>query len=136
MLDFFCGWTGCLTLYGCLSLAPDQVDISKYTALFNAHLQVCVDRLVLPVASDLAYLMLSRKVPVDGAVLPALLHKLGKQNQWQRARELFRRKWRTTVQHLSLINEYTQLPFLLNFILLPVSVHCLTPTYLCTHKTL
>ncbi|XP_019735673.1 uncharacterized protein topaz1 isoform X1 [Hippocampus comes] len=68
----------------------DQVDISKYTPLFNTHLQVCVDRLVLPVASDLAYLMLSRKVPVDGAVLRALLHKLGKQNHWQRARELFR----------------------------------------------
>ncbi|XP_057684074.1 uncharacterized protein topaz1 isoform X1 [Corythoichthys intestinalis] len=68
----------------------DQVDISKYTPLFNAHLQVCVDRLMLTVASDSVDFMLSRKLPVDGDVLQRLLHKLGKQNLWLRAREVFR----------------------------------------------
>ncbi|XP_077363908.1 uncharacterized protein topaz1 isoform X2 [Festucalex cinctus] len=68
----------------------DQVDISKYTHLFNTHLQVCVDKLMLPIASDSVDFMLSRKVPIDGAVLQALLHKLGTQNHWLRARKVFR----------------------------------------------
>ncbi|XP_077403867.1 uncharacterized protein topaz1 [Vanacampus margaritifer] len=68
----------------------DQVDISKYTHLFNTHLQVCVDKLILPVAADSVDFMLSRKLPVDGAVLQALLHKLGKQNHWPLARKVFR----------------------------------------------
>ncbi|KAM9776288.1 protein TOPAZ1 isoform 2-T2 [Syngnathus typhle] len=67
----------------------DQVDNSRYTPLFNAHLKVCVDRLMLSVAADSVGLMLSRKVPVEDAVLRALLHKLGKQNLWLRARKIF-----------------------------------------------
>ncbi|XP_049606903.1 protein TOPAZ1 isoform X2 [Syngnathus scovelli] len=67
----------------------DQVDISRYTPMFNAHLKVCVDRLMLSVAADSVDLMLSRKIPVEGAVLQALLHKLGKQNLWLRARKIF-----------------------------------------------
>ncbi|XP_077446813.1 protein TOPAZ1 isoform X2 [Stigmatopora argus] len=72
------------------SKSKDQVDISRYTSLFNSHLQACVDRWMLTVASDSADFMLSRKLPVDGAVLQMLLHKLGKQNLWLRAREVFR----------------------------------------------
>ncbi|XP_061616951.1 uncharacterized protein topaz1 isoform X2 [Phyllopteryx taeniolatus] len=68
----------------------DQVDITKYIPLFNAHLQVCVDRMMLPVASNTVDFMLSRKLPVEGAVLQTLLHRLGKQNHWLRAREVFR----------------------------------------------
>ncbi|XP_054620782.1 protein TOPAZ1 isoform X2 [Dunckerocampus dactyliophorus] len=68
----------------------DQVDVLRYLPLFNSHLQVCVDRQVLPVASDTVDFMLSKKILVDHVVLQKLLHKLGKQNHWLRAREIFR----------------------------------------------
>ncbi|KAM6903806.1 protein TOPAZ1 [Lycodopsis pacificus] len=68
----------------------DVVDIYRYGSLFNAHLRVCVDRQMLPVASDAVDFMLSRKLPVDHALLQMLLHKLVKQNLWLRAREVFR----------------------------------------------
>ncbi|KAK9526263.1 hypothetical protein VZT92_014972 [Zoarces viviparus] len=68
----------------------DVVDIYRYGSLFNSHLRVCVDRQMLPVASDAVDFMLSRKLPVDHALLQMLLHKLVKQNLWLRAREVFR----------------------------------------------
>nr|XP_057903560.1 protein TOPAZ1 isoform X2 [Doryrhamphus excisus] len=68
----------------------DQFDVLRYTPLFNSHLQVCLDRQVLPVASDAVDFMLSKKLLVEHVVLQKLLHKLGKQNQWLRAREVFR----------------------------------------------
>ncbi|XP_071356453.1 protein TOPAZ1 isoform X5 [Trachinotus anak] len=68
----------------------DLVDISRYRPLFNSHLQVCVDRQILPVASDTVDFMLSQNLAVDHTVLQILLHKLGKQNLWLRAREVFR----------------------------------------------
>ncbi|KAK2830137.1 hypothetical protein Q5P01_018068 [Channa striata] len=70
--------------------ATDTIDASRYNSLFNAHLQVCVERQVLPVAVDTVDFMLSKKLPVDHRVLQTLLHKLGKQNLWLRAREVFR----------------------------------------------
>ncbi|XP_051247143.1 uncharacterized protein topaz1 isoform X2 [Dicentrarchus labrax] len=68
----------------------DLVSISRYHLLFNSHLQVCVDRQTLPVASDTVDFMLSKNLAVDHTVLQILLHKLGKQNLWLRAREVFR----------------------------------------------
>ncbi|XP_067467521.1 protein TOPAZ1 isoform X3 [Thunnus thynnus] len=68
----------------------DLVDISRYSPLFNSHLQVCMDRQILPVASDTVDFMLLKNLAVDQVVLQILLHKLGKQNLWLRAREVFR----------------------------------------------
>ncbi|XP_023116713.2 uncharacterized protein topaz1 [Amphiprion ocellaris] len=68
----------------------DLIDISRYSPLFNSHLQVCVDRQILPVASDTVDFMLSKNLAVNHTVLQTLLHKLGKQNLWLRAREVFR----------------------------------------------
>ncbi|KAM7372919.1 hypothetical protein PAMP_007809 [Pampus punctatissimus] len=68
----------------------DMIDISRYIPLFNSHLQVCVDRQILPVASDTVEFMLFKNLAVDHTVLQILLHKLGKQNLWLRAREVFR----------------------------------------------
>lgn len=75
----------------------DMVNISSYSPLFNAHLQVCVDRQTLPVASDAVDFMLSKNLAVDLTVLQMLLHKLAKQNLWLRAREVFRRECRSLV---------------------------------------
>ncbi|TWW65390.1 Testis- and ovary-specific PAZ domain-containing protein 1 [Takifugu flavidus] len=68
----------------------DLADVSNYCSVFNAHLQVCVDRQTLPVASDLVDFMLSKQLAVEPALLQALLQKLGRQNLWLRAREVFR----------------------------------------------
>ncbi|XP_030597258.1 uncharacterized protein topaz1 [Archocentrus centrarchus] len=68
----------------------DLMDISRYNPLFNSHLQVCVDRHMLPVAADTVDFMLSKNLAVEHSVLQILLHKLGKQNLWLRAREVFR----------------------------------------------
>ena len=52
-----------------------------------------MDRQVLPVASDTVDFMLSHNLAVDQAMLHILFHKLGKQNLWLRAREVFRREY-------------------------------------------
>uniref|UniRef100_A0AAX7UFG5 Protein TOPAZ1 n=2 Tax=Astatotilapia calliptera TaxID=8154 RepID=A0AAX7UFG5_ASTCA len=70
--------------------SSDSMDISRYSPLFNSHLQVCVDRQILPVASDTVDFMLSKNLAVDHTVLRILLQKLGKQNLWLRAREVFK----------------------------------------------
>lgn len=74
-----------------------MIDISRYTPLFNSHLQVCVERQILPVAADTVDLMLSKDLAVDHSLLQALLQKLGKQNLWLRAREVFKREYRSCI---------------------------------------
>ncbi|KAK5621371.1 hypothetical protein CRENBAI_008373 [Crenichthys baileyi] len=68
----------------------DLIDVSRYDPLFTSHLQVCVERQILPVASDTVDFMLCKKLAVDHSLLQTLLEKLGRQNQWLRAREVFR----------------------------------------------
>ncbi|XP_026202763.1 uncharacterized protein topaz1 isoform X1 [Anabas testudineus] len=68
----------------------NMIDVSRYSPMFNSHLQACVDRQILPVASDTVDFMLSKNLDVDHRVLQVLLQKLGKQNLWLRAREVFR----------------------------------------------
>lgn len=74
-------------------LPPDLIDISRYSPMFTSHLQVCVERQILPVASDLLDFMLSKQLAVDHSLLQMLLEKLGRQNLWLRAREVFKRKY-------------------------------------------
>ncbi|XP_041822872.1 uncharacterized protein topaz1 [Melanotaenia boesemani] len=68
----------------------DSINISSYSPLFNSHLQVCVDKNMLPVASDTVDFMLCNKLAIENSVLQTLVHKLGKQNLWLRAREVFK----------------------------------------------
>lgn len=75
------------------NLHPDLIDVSRYSPLFTDHLQVCVERQALLVASDTVDFMLSKKLPVDHSLLQTLLEKLGRQKRWPRARELFKRKY-------------------------------------------
>lgn len=70
----------------------DSVNTSRYCPLFNAHLQVCVDRQTLSAASDTVDFMLAQNLAVDHTTLQTLLQKLGKQNLWLRAREVFKRE--------------------------------------------
>ncbi|XP_058474532.1 uncharacterized protein topaz1 isoform X2 [Solea solea] len=70
--------------------SSDLINVSRHSPVFNSHLQVCVDRQILPVASDTVDFMFSKNLAVDQSVLHILLHKLGKQNLWLRAREVFR----------------------------------------------
>uniref|UniRef100_A0A096M011 Protein TOPAZ1 n=1 Tax=Poecilia formosa TaxID=48698 RepID=A0A096M011_POEFO len=69
----------------------DLIDIDRYSPLFTSHLQVCVERQYLPVAKDLLDFMLSKQLAVDHSMLQMLLEKLGRQNLWLRAREVFKR---------------------------------------------
>ncbi|XP_014904340.1 uncharacterized protein topaz1 isoform X1 [Poecilia latipinna] len=71
-------------------LPPDLIDIDRYSPLFTSHLQVCVERQYLPVAKDLLDFMLSKQLAVDHSMLQMLLEKLGRQNLWLRAREVFK----------------------------------------------
>ncbi|XP_013876576.1 uncharacterized protein topaz1 isoform X2 [Austrofundulus limnaeus] len=68
----------------------DLIDISRYSPQFNSHLQVCMEKQILPVAADTVNFMLCKKLPVDHSVLQTLIHKLGKQNFWLLARRLFK----------------------------------------------
>ncbi|CAL8294712.1 unnamed protein product [Merluccius merluccius] len=69
----------------------ESIDISQYGAVFNAHLQTCVERWMLPVASDLVELMLCKQLAAEAGLLQTLFNKLGQQNLWLRARGIFKR---------------------------------------------
>ncbi|XP_046721447.1 protein TOPAZ1 isoform X1 [Silurus meridionalis] len=69
----------------------DGVQASEYETVFNAHLRKCVTNQVLPVAADTFEFMLTHKIQPDTSELQQLVHKLGKQNSWIRARTLFKR---------------------------------------------
>lgn len=86
-----CKWK--LFCDSCVLFSSDLVNISSYCSVFNIHVQVCVDRQTLTVASDTVDFMLSKNLAVEPALLQILLHKLGKQNLWLRAREVFRREY-------------------------------------------
>ncbi|XP_062840883.1 protein TOPAZ1 [Trichomycterus rosablanca] len=73
-----------------LSQPVDGVQPGEYSSVFNAHLQRCVTNQVLPVAADTLEFMLIQKIHVDTTELHHLIHKLGKQNAWSRARTLFK----------------------------------------------
>ena len=72
------------------SVPSDVGSMSQYESLFNSHLSVCVERQTLPVAADTLDFMLSKSLAVEPPLLHTLLHKLGKQNVWLRARSLFK----------------------------------------------
>ncbi|KAJ3608633.1 hypothetical protein NHX12_023165 [Muraenolepis orangiensis] len=74
-----------------LEVPQESVDVSRYAAVFHAHLQACVDRQMLPVASDLAELILLKGLTVEAGLLQTLLNRLGNTNSWFAARKLFRR---------------------------------------------
>ncbi|KAK3552690.1 hypothetical protein QTP86_020848, partial [Hemibagrus guttatus] len=69
----------------------DGVQTSEHNTMFNAHLRRCVMNHVLPVGADTLEFMLIQGIPPDTTELQQLLHKLGKQNSWRRARTLFGR---------------------------------------------
>ncbi|XP_055075173.2 protein TOPAZ1 isoform X4 [Misgurnus anguillicaudatus] len=67
------------------------VQINGYTEMFNAHLRLCVMKQTLPVAADILDFMLTQGMVPETLQLQSLIHKLGKQNNWSRARALFKR---------------------------------------------
>ncbi|XP_034150491.1 uncharacterized protein topaz1 isoform X4 [Esox lucius] len=69
----------------------ELADASTHENLFNGHLKSCVDRQSVAVAADTLDFMLSKGIAVDLPLLHVLMHKLGKQNIWLRARALFKR---------------------------------------------
>ncbi|XP_026993983.1 protein TOPAZ1 isoform X6 [Tachysurus fulvidraco] len=71
----------------------DGVQASEYNTMFNAHLRRCVMSHVLPVGADTLEFMLTQGIQLDTTELQQLIHKLGKQNSWSRARTLFKRAY-------------------------------------------
>ncbi|XP_077051660.1 protein TOPAZ1 [Siphateles boraxobius] len=67
------------------------VQINDYTEMFGAHLRLCVIKQTLPVAADIVEFMLIHGMVPETLQLQNLIHKLGKQNNWSRARTLFKR---------------------------------------------
>ncbi|XP_051729747.1 protein TOPAZ1 isoform X2 [Ctenopharyngodon idella] len=67
------------------------VQINDYTEMFSAHLRLCVIKQTLPVAADIVEFMLIQGMVPETLQLQNLIHKLGKQNNWSRARALFKR---------------------------------------------
>ncbi|XP_058610117.1 protein TOPAZ1 isoform X3 [Onychostoma macrolepis] len=67
------------------------VQINEYADTFNAHLRLCLVKQTLPVAADILEFMLLHGMVPETLQLQNLIHKLGKQNNWSRARALFKR---------------------------------------------
>lgn len=82
----------------------DGVQVNEFNTVFNAHLRRCVTNHVLPVAADTLEFMLTRGIPPDTSELQQLLHKLGKQNSWSRARILFKRESRSLCNKLGVFH--------------------------------
>ncbi|XP_072550441.1 uncharacterized protein topaz1 [Salminus brasiliensis] len=75
-----------------LSKPVDGVQVvGEYCSVFNTHLQKCVMNQVLPVAADTLEFMLTQGITPDASQLQNVVHRLGKQNVWNRARALFKR---------------------------------------------
>jgi len=68
------------------------VQINDYTEMFSVHLRLCVIKQTLPVAADIVEFMLIHGMVPETLQLQNLIHKLGKQNNWSRARALFKRE--------------------------------------------
>ncbi|KAM8883697.1 protein TOPAZ1 [Synchiropus picturatus] len=66
------------------------VNISKYTPFFMTHLDLCMEKRLLIVASDTVDFMLSKGLVVEHASLQRLLCKLVEQSKWLRARQVFK----------------------------------------------
>ncbi|KAJ8354200.1 hypothetical protein SKAU_G00217670 [Synaphobranchus kaupii] len=66
-----------------------KVDASQYN-VFHRHLKACLEQQNLPVASNIVELMFTKKIEVDVCLLRLLIHKLGKQSSWQKARFLYK----------------------------------------------
>ncbi|XP_051949516.1 protein TOPAZ1-like [Xyrauchen texanus] len=64
--------------------------INEYTEMFRAHLRLCVMKQTLPVAADILEFMLIQGMVPETLQLQSIIHKLGKQNNWSRARALFK----------------------------------------------
>ncbi|KAK2887369.1 hypothetical protein Q8A67_015597 [Cirrhinus molitorella] len=67
------------------------VQINNYTETFSAHLRLCLLKQTLPVAADIVEFMLIHAMVPETLQLQNLIHRLGKQNNWSRARGLFKR---------------------------------------------
>ncbi|XP_050992942.1 protein TOPAZ1 isoform X3 [Labeo rohita] len=67
------------------------VQINDYTETFSAHLRMCLLKQTLPVAADILEFMLTHGMVPETIQLQNLIHRLGKQNNWSRARGLFKR---------------------------------------------
>lgn len=68
------------------------MQINDYAETFNVHLRLCLAKQTLPVAADILEFMLIHGMVPDTLQLQSLIHKLGKQNNWSRARALFKRE--------------------------------------------
>ncbi|KAI4892590.1 hypothetical protein NFI96_006886 [Prochilodus magdalenae] len=68
----------------------DGIQVGEYSSVFSAHLQKCMVNQVLLVAADTLEFMLTQGISTDASQLQNLIHKLGKQNMWSRARVLFK----------------------------------------------
>ncbi|TSK87410.1 Testis- and ovary-specific PAZ domain-containing protein 1 [Bagarius yarrelli] len=93
----------------------DGVQAGEYSTMFNGHLRKCVINHVLPVGADTLDFMLSHEIPVNPMELQQLIHKLGKQNSWTRARTLFK--------HARSAAYYSEVVYEMNSLALPC---CLT----------
>ncbi|XP_061099420.1 protein TOPAZ1 [Conger conger] len=67
----------------------DAVDPSQYS-IFHWHLKACLEKQNLIVGSNIVEVMFTKKIEVDVCLLRSLVHKLGKQNSWQKARSLYK----------------------------------------------
>ncbi|TRY65672.1 hypothetical protein DNTS_005528 [Danionella cerebrum] len=68
----------------------EGVEVHQYTPLLNAHLRVCLKKQTLLVAADTLEFMFTHNLVPDTSDAQSLIHRLGKQNNWSRARVLFR----------------------------------------------
>ncbi|XP_051992781.1 protein TOPAZ1-like [Xyrauchen texanus] len=68
----------------------NSIHVNEYTEMFSTHLHLCVTKQTLQVAADILEFMLIHGMAPDTIQLQSLIHKLGKQNNWSRARALFK----------------------------------------------
>ncbi|MGH0117264.1 UNVERIFIED_CONTAM: hypothetical protein FKN15_032231 [Acipenser sinensis] len=83
----------------------DNVDVSRYTMIFNRHLSACIENQNLAVSSNTVDFMTSKSIPVDFSLLRKLIFKLGKNSLWLKARSLYK----SNIQNPSPFNQALQI---------------------------
>ncbi|KAJ8415708.1 hypothetical protein AAFF_G00402650 [Aldrovandia affinis] len=90
-------------------LQDPKVDVSQYNIIFHRHLNACLEKHNLTVASNMVELMFQKKILVDVCLLRFLIHKLGKQNAWQNVRSLYKSALSTGCYPQTQVNKYCRL---------------------------
>ncbi|XP_018618267.2 protein TOPAZ1 isoform X1 [Scleropages formosus] len=93
------------SLEGTFDLLKDTLDVSQYSKIFNQHLKSCIEKQSLTMAFSTIDFMIMKDILVNRSLLQSLIHKLGRQNIWRKARFLYKHAMSVGYYPVAQVNE-------------------------------